>query len=427
MAADYLNLLTQLGVICKHHREISRISGVEFNIFKVVKIAEDEVRHSAFLAELLNPQGSHGQGEVFLKLFVEQIGMNEKEFGCISAVVESEKHIGNVTEDEGGRIDIFISDKKNHFILIENKIYADDQNFQLIRYYNFKNQYPYSKVSLFYLTLFGEKPTLKSKKNDKLMIELMEGIDYKLLSYKTDILPWLDKCQKETVNMPLLREGLTHYINLIKHLTGETINKTMSNEIIELLTKNQSNLKNAKELVKNWPKVKTSVQWKFWEELKKAMEEKGLVLEDIADTITEQSILNCYEKNFMTKYIRKGLYCRIYENDDLIIRGGCEVGHNVYHIFKIWFKKLQKNVNDNEYNIYRSLISECDVNYQFKSENPGCLGWKYTDPQLNFEQFNSDSIFSLADEPTLYTVVKNISETAKADISFLQEKLKENY
>ena len=63
-----------------------------------------------------------------------------------------------ISEDKtkGGRIDIVIKLKET-VIVIENKIYAPDQDNQLIRY---KNEYPFSK--LYYLTLDGHFPHDKS-------------------------------------------------------------------------------------------------------------------------------------------------------------------------------------------------------------------------------------------------------------------------
>ena len=49
-------------------------SGEDFNIFSVMSMESDEVfTHSALLAELLNPSGSHGLGSAPLKLFVHRI------------------------------------------------------------------------------------------------------------------------------------------------------------------------------------------------------------------------------------------------------------------------------------------------------------------------------------------------------------------
>ena len=47
-------------------------NGDFFNIFSILKMETDEVKtHSAFLAELLNPKGSHGQGNIFIDEFVK--------------------------------------------------------------------------------------------------------------------------------------------------------------------------------------------------------------------------------------------------------------------------------------------------------------------------------------------------------------------
>ena len=48
--------------------------GKEFNIFRVQRILNDEVKICRLLRELLDPRGSHGQGSVFLRLFLETLG-----------------------------------------------------------------------------------------------------------------------------------------------------------------------------------------------------------------------------------------------------------------------------------------------------------------------------------------------------------------
>ena len=39
----------------------------EFNLFDILKIEHKELQHSALLAWLLNPRGSHGLGNYFLR------------------------------------------------------------------------------------------------------------------------------------------------------------------------------------------------------------------------------------------------------------------------------------------------------------------------------------------------------------------------
>ena len=55
-------LLNLVGAINKRHTQIAGITGEGFNIFQILKVGTNEVRmHSAFLAEMLDPNGSHGQ------------------------------------------------------------------------------------------------------------------------------------------------------------------------------------------------------------------------------------------------------------------------------------------------------------------------------------------------------------------------------
>src|SRR5690606_5460774 len=99
-----------------------------FNIFSIMNMERDEVRlHSSIITELLDPKGSHQLGSKPLALFIEQIFYNDKNytFDCESAFCQKEFYIGKISKDgkEGGRIDIFVKDKDNNVILIENKIY----------------------------------------------------------------------------------------------------------------------------------------------------------------------------------------------------------------------------------------------------------------------------------------------------------------
>jgi len=414
-----IQLLTRLGTICKHHREISKLTGADFNVFKILKVAEDEVRHSAFLAELLDPNGTHGQGETFLKLFVDD-SLNIKDFNFKTATVEVEKPIGGVSETTGGRIDIFIDDQNGNHIIIENKIYADDQENQLIRYYNYSKERG-CNLNLLYLNMKEEDAKEKSIKNESKGIILKSGEHYRQIFYKSEILTWLIKCHKESVSMPLLREGIAHYINLIKYLTGESTNKAMSKDIIDLLTENPTTLQNANELANNWLKTKAKVQWTFWETLKVALINRGIELEDLPETVSEPKILECYRKNFSENSTRFGLYCPVYKKNDVVIRWACIVNQNIHFGFKIW--RNGKPANDAPENaLYKNIVIGNDINYE---QNPTrwLSGYQYPNPKLNFYEFNTEAIYNLADKNKLDQTVRVIAEKAYRDIVSVKEKL----
>jgi hypothetical protein len=146
---DINNLLSNVTHIRNHYEEIAFLTGESFNIFKILKLSTNEVRHSAFIAELLNTKGSHGQKDKYLEIFLEQIKIEDFPFDTKSAEVKPEFHIGFINEDktQGGRIDILIEDKNRKRIIIENKIYAGDQKNQLLRYNNF-DESAFNVVSL---------------------------------------------------------------------------------------------------------------------------------------------------------------------------------------------------------------------------------------------------------------------------------------
>lgn len=238
------SVLSQAFIVIKQYKKIAMLTGENFNIFKILKVGSDEVgTHSAFIGELLNVHGSHGQKAVFIKLFCEQF--NIKNFNFDSSKVEIEKYISKISEDksEGGRIDILVTDNLNNAILIENKIYAKDQFSQMLRYNNYGKRNS-ANCKLFYLTLFGNNPTDISAKD-------VDPTDFCTISYSNDILEWLEKCKEKSVNHSILRETISQYYNLIKHLTGQTMNQELKKELIDLIQGSGSNMSAAIEISNN--------------------------------------------------------------------------------------------------------------------------------------------------------------------------------
>lgn len=67
-------MLASVEGALEKERELRR-RGADFNVFQLLRIegSEDEL-HSRFIAELLNPRGAHGQGDSFLRFFLEKVG-----------------------------------------------------------------------------------------------------------------------------------------------------------------------------------------------------------------------------------------------------------------------------------------------------------------------------------------------------------------
>ena len=246
------NLLQQVSIIQKKYDDLAEYSGEHYNVFDILGVRSDELSHSAILTNLLDAKGRHGQKDIFLKLFIEQIHpLLEKSryseyinsFETENATAKKEIHIGGVKHEtaEGGRVDIVVSSGNKHLV-IENKIYAGDQDQQLLRYDNH-----YKNDPIIYLTRLGSEPSPTSKG------DLVLGIDFICISYHTDISNWLEQCIKEMSNKPIIRETLNQYLFLIKSLTNQSNNNKMSEEIINIVLKDESNFEVFKEIynVKN--------------------------------------------------------------------------------------------------------------------------------------------------------------------------------
>ncbi len=226
---EKFNFLKSIRLILNNQRREEKLKGEKFNIFSILNMeTKENGTHSAFLGELLNPYGSHLRGNLYLNLFLDQIG--DKTLDRNTTRVILEKNIGpvifrkNPMESSGGRIDIYLEDDKGKVISIENKLNAPEQKLQVVRYYNYKK----NDNTVFYLTLDEKPPTEFS------MYTLVSGEDFYEINYGHDILKWLNACQKESTDNPIIRETIKQYSILLKKLTGQMsdVNQKAMNDII---------------------------------------------------------------------------------------------------------------------------------------------------------------------------------------------------
>lgn len=283
---DIINILNQVRIVSqkiKEQRKEKFERGENYNIFNDLGFMSDEVHlHSMFLANLLNPKGSHGQRGKFLEAFLKML---QKTFPAISAdsleidttiaSVEVEKYIGRQTDSEGGRIDIYLTDDK-HSIIIENKIYAVDQHHQMLRYWNYgmsqKGDDTEKSFVLIYLTLDGCSPSKESLGED------LKENDIVCLSYKSDIRGWLDRCVELASRTPLVRETINQYISTIDILTNNVMED--NKELLDILSK-EENLDAIYDIVNNKNAVVNRiVNEEFLPKLRILAKSKGLNMGD---------------------------------------------------------------------------------------------------------------------------------------------------
>ena len=86
--------LSSISKIVQKQKEIATLCGEDYNLFKVIHMTSNETSvHSAFIADLLNPNGLHGMGDAFLKLFLDIIEKYNFTYIPEASKVEIEKYI----------------------------------------------------------------------------------------------------------------------------------------------------------------------------------------------------------------------------------------------------------------------------------------------------------------------------------------------
>ena len=229
----------------------------EFNIFNACSIENQELAHSSFIANLLDPQGTHSCGNLFLKSFLETLKVTVDTVDIDKLKdniwVETEKTFSN------GRLDILIKSKtENAYLLIENKIYAGDEEKQILRYREYLNEQSNKhketrKGILLYLTVNG-KPASDYSTDGK--VERNRPNGYYTISYYKTIRNWLSSCltAKLSSRVKLALEQyleLIDFLNFEADLRDELLPKITEDDIDEALKKNRDNkIKSALEYLK---------------------------------------------------------------------------------------------------------------------------------------------------------------------------------
>ena len=161
-----------------------------------------ETAHSRILYKLLCAHGK--EKHQFLKMFLESVGLK---LDIDKAEIKVEyKHI-----------DVLIYDGKK-YIIIENKVnHACDQDKQIETY--IRSLYGKDVYVLYLVRSDNDKDPSEDSLSTERRKELEENVKYKKISYQTQILDWLRKCEKETNNENvILKSALVQYRDYIEEL-----------------------------------------------------------------------------------------------------------------------------------------------------------------------------------------------------------------
>ncbi|MDE2808106.1 MAG: PD-(D/E)XK nuclease family protein [Gemmatimonadota bacterium] len=387
------SVLKQIQELKEEDERAAKATGKNFNVFSVPGFGYNELDHSAFLANLLNPEGTHSQGVVFLRHFLKQLDS----FDCENLEdfkVTREAYVGAY-----GRIDILL-EKDDACIIIENKIKIDpkDEDRQLNRYYTYAKEKGLQdeQIKLIYLTPDdGIEPGEISLSRE----DCQRYLDIKLLilmSYKSHILKWMEDCLKEVAKIAPIREVLFQYQALVKGLSGQPINKELTMKISDILIKNYDLIP---ELENSIPKAKEHIQDKFWEKLaKKIPQVCGL---EVWDDMERGRIF-------------KVSGCKSLPSFEIALMVELELYKGVWYGFVLLENSSQVGkCEEKQFKRYVNLVHNA---LETRDTNEWVLGWKYLKDRNEanlFSDFGAEQMRYIAEDDELKKTVETFAQEIK--------------
>lgn len=209
----------------------------KFNIFEAIGVVRQELRHSDFLAFLLNPSQNHRLNDIFLKRLLKRVLLEADEVTDLSGLRVSpvDIDIADLEDAEVRRewknIDILVHSPSNRLVCaIENKIGSGEHSNQLQRYREtVSEEFGDCRAILIYLSPEGDPPT------DNRWI----ACSYSKIA---ELIDTICKNNQSTLGSDVYTL-MTHYSNLIRrHLVSDS-------EIAELCRKIYNKHKPALDLI----------------------------------------------------------------------------------------------------------------------------------------------------------------------------------
>lgn len=381
--------------------QMERHKGEKFNIFSILNMERKEVEtHSMFLYELLNPDGSHFQGMKYLEIFI-------KEILKIEPFEYENVKVGRETFADKRKIDFTIAND-DYYIAIEMKIDAGDQNKQVDDYFAFATKQNKINTEVYYLTLDGKEATEKSVQN--------ENTKYKPISFEEHVLNFIEKSIEKSVSLPIIRETLIQYKNLIKKITNQTTQDiTMAVAVKNIITTPEM-AKSATIMAQNLGYVWALREVKFWKVLADKLEEyltnkKGWIITyDDVFCDKQDNLIKSNEEiaNVLAKYRKKNYCCGVtIQKDDFELYLYSWTNDNLN--FQI---EKSKNIDD--------IANICNITKKFEDDKR----WTTSKYEVNFSKDYNAPTYDIFSDKMLEEIVENVAKEVESYMDKIIQVLK---
>lgn len=200
-----------------------RTEASRFNVFKMIE--PDENKLSDIIADLLNPNGTHGQGDLFLRLFFQKLGLPQSAPAARLVVVQREAPTHGIKLFRR-RLDVLVD--ADALVAIENKVDSSEQADQVKDYLDhlaYCTKQDGRKGVLVYLTPNGRNPeSLSARKRE----EQMEQGRLCCWSYQEELKDWLASCIRACE-----AEKIRHFLNDFACYIETDLKREPEREVLE--------------------------------------------------------------------------------------------------------------------------------------------------------------------------------------------------
>jgi hypothetical protein len=208
-------------------RRLDKRMATGFNVFDLIE--PDENKLSDVLAGLIDRKGNHGQGDLFLRLLFEQLGLPSDIKHTKKATVQREAPTYGIRKHRR-RMDLLV--KAGALLAIENKVDSLEQKDQVKDYLEHLRHCapdPSTQSTLIYLTPDGRPPD--SLASAAFQQHRAAG-RLRCWSYPVELRSWLESCHREC-NAPKICHFLMDFMSYIESTLKrrpETVTEEQDNE-----------------------------------------------------------------------------------------------------------------------------------------------------------------------------------------------------
>lgn len=231
-----MSLMANVSHILRAHQKAKELYvnrfAPDYSVFTFIE--PDELRLSKIVAWLLDPDQTHGQCGLFLRLLLQVLGVEARFEDCRHASVRTEVPVRD------GRMDVFVS-MPGFQLAIENKPWARDQHEQLKRYFTHFDALRPTNYQIIYLTAKGTYPSSLCPKEADRRVSVKQ---LRLWGYDSEVLAWLARCQSEC-RADRVSIFIDEFSRYIRATFAGLKDRTMSDHLLEEITGSAENVEAA--------------------------------------------------------------------------------------------------------------------------------------------------------------------------------------